>query len=144
MREVMKRTRPKGDPPAGSRQWEAPHLLPGPWNPPSALCSRSGNHFQGCRLERVRCPWNHLDRIRDWTPLGPLYKLLGSWWRVQRSTHLAVPKTSLSGKFPCLVNLPRTHLGCSASFFGFSLSSVCGDLVVNQQWSRPSEIIYVI
>ena len=33
------------------------------------------------------------------------------------------PRTSLISKFPCLLNLPRTNLECSAPFFGLSLSS---------------------
>lgn len=35
--------------------------------------------FQGHSFERVRCCWDHLDRIHDWTPLGCLYKTLGFW-----------------------------------------------------------------
>ena len=32
--------------------------------------------LQGCNLERVRCGWEHLDGVGDWTSLRLLYKLL--------------------------------------------------------------------
>lgn len=35
--------------------------------------------FQGLNLERVKCCWDHLGCIRDWTSPRPLYKLLRSW-----------------------------------------------------------------
>lgn len=43
-------------------------------------------------------------------PLAPRCELLQFWQTSRRSTPLAVPKTSLGGKFPCLVSLPPTGL----------------------------------
>ena len=44
------------------------------WNVHSARCSHSGSRFQGQRLERVICCWDHVDVARDWALLRPLYK----------------------------------------------------------------------
>lgn len=78
------------------------------WNVRSAHRSHSRNHFQGCRLKRVMCRWDHLDGIQGWIQLKPPYKIIrfGRW--VQRSTHSVVTpnqiKSSLVRKFPYLLN----------------------------------------
>ena len=64
---------------AGLRLEEASSPLPGPWNVYSFHCPNSGSYFQGHSLERVECCWDHLDGIRDWTPLISVYKLLRFW-----------------------------------------------------------------
>lgn len=60
--------------------------------------------FQGHSLETVRCCWDHVDGICDWTKLRPLHKLstCGEWAQV--STCLVVSKTSLLYRFPYLLN----------------------------------------
>lgn len=75
---------------AGPRQLEAPRLFLCSWNIPSAYCTHTGNHFQGWRVEREMCCWDHLDSTHDWiwVWLRPLYKLLNSGSWMQRPTHL--------------------------------------------------------
>lgn len=126
LEEVIKRTRPSVDSKARPGQSEAPPHLPCPWNVPSAHNSHSGSPFQEHSLEKVRCCWDHLDDICDWTHLRSLCKLL-------RSVYLVALKTSLICKFPCLLKLPPANLECFA-FFRFSLSSVCRGPVSDFTW----------
>ena len=61
------------------------------------LTSHSGSRFQGQRLERVICCWDHVDVVRDCALLRPLYKLffkilangrrLSRWFSGKGSTH---------------------------------------------------------
>lgn len=78
-----------------------------PWNVFSAHRSHSGSHLQGHSLERVRCHWDHLGGICEWTQSRPLYELLRFW----------LPETRLVSEFPCLLELPPTDLEQSAFFF---------------------------
>ena len=61
----------------------------------SAHHSTNRIHFHGCRLERAMCNWDHLDNMRNWTLLRPLYKLLWFWQQVLRSTCLVAGVSSL-------------------------------------------------
>lgn len=55
--------------------------------------SPSKSSFQQHSLERGRCCWDRLVvYIYDWTQLRPLYKLLGFWPQMQRSTCPAAAK----------------------------------------------------
>lgn len=45
---------------------------------------------------------------------------------MRTATQLAVPRTSLLGKFPRLLYLPPTHLEWSSSFLGLPLPPLCG------------------
>lgn len=56
--------------------------------------------YQGHSLETVRCCWDYLDGICDWTHIN--FQDPGGW--TQRSTCLVVSKTSLIYRFPYLLN----------------------------------------
>lgn len=118
--EVIKRGWQLVDPPAHSRQPEAPHHLP-PLQVSSAHRLHSGSHFKDAPL------WESSIVKTIWTEaVRPLCRLLrfGRWGR--RSIHLEVPDTVLVCEFSCLLHLPPASLEGSASFFGPSLPSVCG------------------
>lgn len=65
----------------------APPLLP---SPEHTFCPPflQREQFQGHSLERVSCCWDHLDSVRDWTQLRPLYNLL-RFWRVGAEIYLS-------------------------------------------------------
>ena len=68
--------------------------------------------FQGWNLDRVRCYWDSLEWVCDWTQLSPLYELFRYWW-AQRSTPLAASKDKPC-KFPGLLNtIPTIWRGLS-------------------------------
>lgn len=83
--------------------------------------------FQGPVLERVRCCWDYLEGICEWTRWGPLNEILWFWWaRVEIYSVLQPPETSLISKFPRLPKLPPASLEQSISFLHLSLPSVFG------------------
>lgn len=56
---------------------------------------------------------------------------------------LLLLKTSLTGKFPCLLNLSVTSLECSASFYGLSLPCKDGGGAVSDYtWDAPAEFAH--
>lgn len=66
--------------------------------------------FLGCRLERERCRWDHLDSTCDWASLRPLCKLL-RFWRSGVEIYLSCGvHTNFLCKFPCLLHLPPANL----------------------------------
>ena len=137
LEEFIKRTWPPIDSQSGPRQLEVSHPLPCPCKVystqvPSTHHSHSQSCFKDAALREQCVIWDHLDGICDWTQLRPLYTLLnsgGQGWRA----HLVATKFSLVCKFPCLLNLPRTNLEWSASFFSLSLPSMYGGRFMNQQ-----------
>lgn len=91
LEEVIEMTWPSVDPQAVPGQSSSSSLLC-PWNVHSTHCSHSWSHFQGCSLERAIYCWDHLDCVRDWSPLRPLFTFLRFWLPGQRSTHLVATK----------------------------------------------------
>ena len=96
-------------------------------------------------LGRVRCGWDHLDGICNWAQLWRLCKLFRPAGRcgVGRCGDIPVlcqPKTSLRSKFPYLLKLPSTSLGC-LSLSLVSPCSVCVNqylLLEERKWGRST------
>ena len=102
LEKVIERTWPLVDLWAVPGQSEAPHPSPvlGIYVPPSVPMWEC---FQGCRLGRAMCCWDHLDGIRDRTPRIP-YKPSGGWYR--GLLVMQPPKRTLMSKSPRCINLP--------------------------------------
>ena len=126
LEEVAERTWPLVDPRAGLGSFEAPHLLPCPWNVCSVHRSHSGSCLQGRSLEWAVWGWDHLGCARDCTQLSPLYKGLHSGEHVWRSTGLADAQDKPCMWVPFLIKLATCQSGRAASFFCLSLSSAWG------------------
>ena len=114
---------------------ETPHPVPCPWG----VCSTRPlfsyqQPLQGTSLERVMSDWDHLDHVCDWTPLRALYKLKILVGRCGELLILQRLKTSLVGKFSCLLHLPPTNLEWPA--YGHSLSSAYW----GRFWISPGEL----
>ena len=92
----------------------------------------SWRHFQGCRFEIIRCCWDHLDWVCEWTQEWPLYDLKFSDIKRQRSAWLIPSMTSHPCKSPCLLKVTPSNLELSCLFFQSLPASIYGGQFANQ------------
>lgn len=82
----------------------SPGLDCGFWPGTGAELGHSGSHAPGCSLGERGAGLN------TWrNPVKVYINLKDSGKRVQKPTHLAESKTSLTSKFPCLLNKPVAY-----------------------------------
>lgn len=120
--EVIKRTGLLADPQAGTRLSENPHHFPvlGMYIPPIIPIAGAISRMI---LERTRCCCNMDEYV-----MNPVKACTETFkfpsGRCGDLLVLKLPKTSLIGKVPCLLDLPPTNLGWPASFLDFLLPSM--------------------
>ena len=127
LEEVMERTWPLDDQTAGPSNWR---LLtpPPPWPPlpPSWECTFCPP-FPQWELVSRRQPWQSKVLLRpsgQCTWLNPFKASLYVKILAGAGRDLAAPKTSLVGRFSCLLDLPPTNLEWPACFSGLFLPFV--------------------